>query len=97
MALKPDVILFDEPTSALDPELVGETLEVIKKVAKTGITMIVVTHEMSFAENVADKVIFMDGGVVVEEGTPSDIFYRPKEERTKQFLARILPKDDYVI
>ena len=97
VALKPDVILFDEPTSALDPELVGETLEVIKKVAKTGITMIVVTHEMSFAENVADKVIFMDGGVVVEEGTPSDIFYRPKEERTKQFLARILPKDDYVI
>ncbi|MBQ3783315.1 MAG: amino acid ABC transporter ATP-binding protein [Lachnospiraceae bacterium] len=97
VALKPDVILFDEPTSALDPELVGETLEVIKKVAKTGITMVVVTHEMSFAENVADKVIFMDGGVVVEEGTPSDIFYRPKEERTKQFLARILPKDDYVI
>lgn len=97
VALKPDVILFDEPTSALDPELVGETLEVIKKVAKTGITMIVVTHEMSFAEDVADRVIFMDGGVVVEEGKPGEIFYRPKEERTRQFLSRIIPQDEYVI
>ena len=97
VALKPDVILFDEPTSALDPELVGETLEVIKRVAKTGVTMVVVTHEMSFAEEVADRVIFMDEGVVVEEGKPSEIFYKPKEERTKQFLSRIIPKNDYVI
>lgn len=97
VALKPEVILFDEPTSALDPELVGETLEVIKKVAKTGITMVIVTHEMAFAEDVADKVVFMDGGVVVEEGTPRDIFTRPKEERTKKFLARIMPQDMYYI
>lgn len=97
VALKPDVILFDEPTSALDPELVGETLDVIKKVAKTGITMIVVTHEMSFAEDVADRVIFMDEGVVVEEGKPSEIFYKPKEERTRKFLSRIIPPDSYVI
>ncbi|WP_394522520.1 amino acid ABC transporter ATP-binding protein [Lacrimispora sp. JR3] len=88
--LNPEVILFDEPTSALDPELVGETLEIIKKVAETGITMIVVTHEMSFAQDVADKVIFMDGGVVVEEGKPEDIFSNPKEERTRQFLSRII-------
>ena len=97
IALKPEVILFDGPTSALDPELVGETLEVIKKVAKSGITMVVVTHEMSFAEEVADRVIFMDGGVVVEEGKPDEIFYRPKEERTRQFLSRIMPADSYVI
>lgn len=97
VALQPEVILFDEPTSALDPELVGETLEVIKKVAKTGITMIVVTHEMSFAQDVADKVIFMDGGVVVEEGSADEIFYRPKEERTKKFLERILSQDMYYI
>lgn len=94
VVLNPEVILFDEPTSALDPELVGETLEVIKKVAKKGITMIVVTHEMSFAQDVASKVVFMDGGVVVEEGTPREIFRQPKEERTKQFLARILPTED---
>lgn len=79
VVLNPEVILFDEPTSALDPELVGETLEVIRKVAKKGITMIVVTHEMSFAQEVANKVIFMDGGVVVEEGTPNEIFLSPKE------------------
>ena len=97
VALNPKVILYDEPTSALDPELVGETLEVIKKVSKTGITMIVVTHEMAFAEDVADRVIFMDGGVVVEQGRPEDIFYHPKEERTKQFLSRIIPQDMYVI
>lgn len=97
VALKPEVILFDEPTSALDPEWVGETLDVIKKVAKTGITMVIVTHEMSFAEEIADKVVFMDGGVVVEEGTPNDIFTRPKEERTKKFLARIMPQDMYYI
>ena len=94
VVLEPEVILFDEPTSALDPELVGETLELIKKVAKKGITMIVVTHEMSFAQDVASKVIFMDGGVVVEEGSPKEIFNHPKEERTKQFLARILPTDE---
>lgn len=78
-----EVILFDEPTSALDPELVGETLALIKQVAKEGHTMIVVTHEMSFAEEVADKVVFMDGGYVVEEGSPNDIFYHPKEEPDK--------------
>lgn len=88
--LDPEVILFDEPTSALDPELVGETLEIIKKVAGKGITMIVVTHEMSFAQDVADKVIFMDDGYVVEEGRPEEIFSRPKEERTRQFLSRII-------
>ena len=92
-----EVILFDEPTSALDPELVGETLALIKQVAKEGHTMIVVTHEMSFAGEVADKVVFMDGGYVVEEGSPNDIFYHPKEERTKQFLKRILPPSDYII
>lgn len=97
VALKPEVILFDEPTSALDPELVGETLEVIKKVARTGVTMVIVTHEMSFAEDVADKVIFMDEGVVVEEGTPKEIFQKPKEERTKKFLERIIPQDMYYI
>lgn len=94
LALKPEVILFDEPTSALDPELVGETLEVIKRVAKLGITMVIVTHEMSFAKDVANKVVFMDGGVVVEEGTPKDIFNHPKEERTRKFLARIMPQDE---
>lgn len=91
LVLNPEVILFDEPTSALDPELVGETLNVIKKVAKEGITMVVVTHEMSFASEVANRVIFMDQGVIVEEGSPRDIFTKPKEERTKQFLKRILP------
>lgn len=90
VVLNPEVILFDEPTSALDPELVGETLDLIKKVAKKGITMIVVTHEMSFAQEVADNVIFMDGGIVVEEGKPEDIFTKPKEERTRQFLSRII-------
>ena len=97
VALNPEVILFDEPTSALDPEWVGETLDVIKKVAKKGITMIIVTHEMSFAEEVSDKVVFMDGGSVVEEGTPKEIFTNPKEERTKKFLARIIPQDMYYI
>ena len=91
--LHPEVILFDEPTSALDPELVGETLELIKRVAQKGITMIVVTHEMSFAQDVADKVIFMDEGLVVEEGTPKQIFSAPKEERTRQFLSRIISLD----
>lgn len=97
VALNPEIILFDEPTSALDPELVGETLNVIKKVANTGITMIIVTHEMAFAEGISDKVVFMDGGVIVEEGTPKDIFVNPKEERTKKFLSRFIQKDMYYI
>ena len=92
IVLNPEVIMFDEPTSALDPELVGETLKIIKKIAEEGITMIVVTHEMSFASDVASKVVFMDGGVIVEEGTPQEIFSNPKEERTRQFLQRILPR-----
>lgn len=97
VAVKPDIILFDEPTSALDPELIGGVLEVIKELAEEGTTMVVVTHEMKFAEEVANKVIFMDGGVVVEEGSPEEIFHHPKEERTQQFLRRILPDFDYVI
>ncbi|MBP5601865.1 MAG: amino acid ABC transporter ATP-binding protein [Treponema sp.] len=91
IAVNPDVILFDEPTSALDPEIIGEVLSVMKSLAKEGTTMIVVTHEMSFAEEVANHIIFMDGGVIVEEGSPREIFYNPKEERTKQFLKRITP------
>ncbi|MCM1176071.1 MAG: amino acid ABC transporter ATP-binding protein [Blautia sp.] len=91
IVLNPKVILFDEPTSALDPELVGEILDLIKKVAEKGITMIVVTHEMSFAQDVADKVVFMDKGLIVEEGKPEDIFIHPKEERTRQFLSRFVP------
>lgn len=94
IALNPDVVLFDEPTSALDPELIGEVLEVMKNLAKEGITMIVVTHEMSFAMDVAKHVVFMDGGVIVEEGPPDQIFNHPKEERTKQFLRRILREGD---
>lgn len=97
VATKPDVVLFDEPTSALDPELVGEVLNVIKALAKEGTTMIVVTHEIAFAEEVATQVVFMDGGVVVEKGTSDEIFYRPKEERTKQFLERVLKRVEYVI
>lgn len=97
VALNPEVILFDEPTSALDPELVGEVLSVMKNVAKEGITMIVVTHEMSFASDIASRVIFMDGGVIVEEGPPNEIFSNPKEDRTKQFLKRILPEWNYTI
>ena len=97
LALNPEVILFDEPTSALDPELVGEVLGVIRKIAKEGITMIIVTHEMSFAQDVASHVVFMDGGVIVEEGKPSEIFNDPKEERTKQFLKRITPEGVYSI
>ncbi|WP_314586618.1 amino acid ABC transporter ATP-binding protein [Paenibacillus terrigena] len=97
LALEPEVILFDEPTSALDPELVGEVLEVIRKIAKEGITMIVVTHEMGFARDVANHVVFMDGGVIVEEGTPLELFNNPQEERTKQFLKRITPELNYSI
>lgn len=91
VVLNPDVILFDEPTSALDPELVGDVLKVIRDIAKEGITMIVVTHEMSFASDVANRVIFMDDGMVLEEGTADEIFSRPQNERTKQFLERVLP------
>ena len=90
LALNPKVILMDEPTSALDPELVGEVLSVIRKVAEEKRTMIVVTHEMAFAREVSDKVVFMDSGVVLESGAPEDIFTNPKEERTKQFLQRYL-------
>lgn len=89
LILDPDVILFDEPTSALDPELVGEVLKTIKAVAQTGITMIVVTHEIAFAKEVASRVVFMEGGVVVEEGRPEEILVNPKEPRTQQFLKRI--------
>lgn len=89
MALDPEVILFDEPTSALDPELVGEVLEVMKQVAAQGRTMLVVTHEMSFAHNIADRVVFMDGGVVVEQGTPEQILEHPTQERTKRFLRML--------
>lgn len=94
IAVNPEVILFDEPTSALDPELVGEVLNVMKSLAKEGATMIVVTHEMGFAQDVANRVVFMDNGVVVEEGTPAEMFRAPKDERTAQFLRRIL-RDDY--
>jgi len=97
VATKPDVVLFDEPTSALDPELVGEVLSVIKNLAKEGTTMIVVTHEMSFAEEAATQVVFMDGGVVVEKGTSKEIFEHPKEERTRQFLQRVLSPVEYYI
>nr|WP_314462597.1 amino acid ABC transporter ATP-binding protein [uncultured Clostridium sp.] len=90
LAMKPEILLFDEPTSALDPELVGDVLEVMKQLAKEGMTMIVVTHEMGFAKDVADRVIFMDGGFVVEEGAPQDIFKNPKNERTRTFLSRVL-------
>lgn len=89
LALNPKVILFDEPTSALDPELVGEVLDVMKDVANEGMTMIVVTHEISFAQEVADHVYFMDEGVIVEDGKPSEIFNNPKEDRTIQFLRRV--------
>lgn len=97
VALNPEIILFDEPTSALDPELIGEVLTVMKKIANEGTTMLVVTHEMSFAQDVANRVIFMDAGVVVEEGTPKEIFTNPKEERTKQFLKRVIPEFNYSI
>jgi cystine transport system ATP-binding protein len=90
LALKPDLLLFDEPTSALDPELVGEVLSVIKELADEGWTMVVVTHELGFARQAADEVLFMDGGVVVERGAPGDIFTKPTEERTRRFLDRIL-------
>ena len=91
LALKPEVLFFDEPTSALDPELTGEVLNVIKQLAAEKMTMVIVTHEMSFAEAVSDRVIFMDGGTIVEQGTPQQVFHETQEERTKQFL-RVLEK-----
>lgn len=90
LAMNPDVMLFDEPTSALDPEMVGEVLNVMKDLAKAGMTMAVVTHEMGFAREVADRVLFIDGGVIAEEGTPEDIFEHPKCERLRQFLKAVL-------
>ncbi|WP_283193530.1 amino acid ABC transporter ATP-binding protein [Rhizobium sp. AN80A] len=90
LAMEPRVLLFDEPTSALDPEMVGEVLDVMRKLAGTGVTMVIVTHEMGFARQVADRVIFMDGGRLVEAGTPSDIFDNPKEARTRSFLRAVL-------
>ncbi|MEM1505465.1 amino acid ABC transporter ATP-binding protein [Domibacillus sp. 8LH] len=97
LALNPKVILFDEPTSALDPELVGEVLAVIKSIAKEGITMVIVTHEMSFAREVSDHVLFMDGGMIVEEGTPEEVFQKPKQERTKRFLRRLSGETDELL
>jgi polar amino acid transport system ATP-binding protein len=88
LALKPDILCFDEPTSALDPELTGEVLKVIKELADQNTTMIIVTHEMAFARDVADKIIFMDDGRILEQGSPKDVFENTKEERTKQFLSR---------
>ncbi|WP_445489947.1 amino acid ABC transporter ATP-binding protein [Niallia sp. 03133] len=90
LAMEPKIMLFDEPTSALDPEMVGEVLEVMKDLAKEGMTMVVVTHEMGFAREVGDRVIFMDGGYIVEENIPSELFSNPKEERTKSFLSKVL-------
>ena len=90
LAMNPDVMLFDEPTSALDPEMVGEVLNVMKKLAQEGMTMVVVTHEMGFAREVADRVIFIDGGVIVEEGKPEDVFGNPQNERTQNFLNMVL-------
>ena len=90
LCMDPEVLLFDEPTSALDPEMVQEVLNVMKDLANEGLTMIVVTHEMGFAKDVADKVVFMDQGVIVEQGSPEDIFNNPKQERTRAFLSRII-------
>jgi polar amino acid transport system ATP-binding protein len=88
LAMKPEILFFDEPTSALDPELTGEILKVIRQLAQEKMTMVIVTHEMTFARDVADRVIFMDGGVIVEQGDPKEVIGNPKEERTRQFLAR---------
>lgn len=90
LAMEPDVMLFDEPTSALDPEMVGEVLSVMKKLAKEGMTMIVVTHEMGFAKEVGDRILFIDGGKVLEKGKPNEIFENPKNSRTKDFLSKVL-------
>lgn len=90
LAMEPEIMLFDEPTSALDPEMVGEVLDVMKELAKEGMAMAVVTHEMGFAKEVGDRVLFMDGGYIVEEGSPEEVLTNPKEERTKNFLSQVL-------
>lgn len=90
LSMEPDVLLFDEPTSALDPEMVGEVLKVMKELAQSGLTMLIVTHEMEFAKDVSDRIVFMDKGVIAEEGSPEQIFYHPTQERTKEFLKRTL-------
>ncbi|QOX63628.1 amino acid ABC transporter ATP-binding protein [Anoxybacterium hadale] len=90
LAMKPEIMLFDEPTSALDPEMVGEVLQVMKDLAHRGMTMVIVTHEMGFAKEVADRVLFMDEGMIVEQGTPEEIFGNPQNERTKNFLSKVL-------
>ena len=90
LAMNPDIMLFDEPTSALDPEMVGEVLEVMKELAREGMTMVIVTHEMGFAREMADRVLFMDGGYVLEEGTPQEVFGNPQNPRTKDFLNKVL-------
>lgn len=97
LVVNPEVILFDEPTSALDPELVGEVIDTMKQVADAGMTMIVVTHEMTFAQKIADRVVFMDGGVIVEQGSPNEIFVNPKEERTRKFLSNFILFDPAIL
>ena len=90
LAMEPDVMLFDEPTSALDPEMVGEVLQVIKELVKTGMTTLIVTHEMGFAKEVSDRVFFMDGGIIAEKGTPDEVFNHPQNPRTREFLSKVL-------
>ena len=90
LAMKPKVMLFDEPTSALDPEMVGEVLDVMKRLAEEGMTMVIVTHEMGFAREVGDRVLFVDGGQILEQGTPDEVFNHPKEKRTQDFLSKVL-------
>lgn len=94
LSMEPDVMLFDEPTSALDPEMVGEVLKVMKELAESGLTMLIVTHEMGFAKEVSDRVVFMDKGVIAEEGSPEQIFNNPTQERTREFLKRTLQRDN---
>ncbi|MNE62744.1 Arginine transport ATP-binding protein ArtM [compost metagenome] len=90
LAMEPHVMLFDEPTSALDPEMVGEVLDVMKKLAERGMTMVIVTHEMGFAREVGDRIIFMDQGTIMEQGTPQEVFNAPKHQRTQDFLSKVL-------
>ena len=97
LALNPDVILFDEPTSALDPEMVGEVLEIIREIASGGVTMMIVTHEIDFAREVSNRVVFMDDGQIIEQGPPDDILSHPKQERTRKFLKRIMKEPDFTI
>lgn len=97
LALNPSVILFDEPTSALDPEMVGEVLAIIKQIASEGITMVIVTHEIDFARDVANRIVFMDGGVIVEQGHPQAVLVNPKHDRLKQFLKRLVKEPEYLI